>query len=1104
MALAQTPPHASEAVPVENVAKTPAPEKGIVEDDVFVLSPFEVTGAQDKGFVAAKALTGGRMALDLKDSPAAYSVITREFIDALSIRDLNQATDWGTNTSRFMDPTGGGDLFNTPVQSSVRGVGVGQFRQLNFFPYFAPLDTYRLERIDVGRGPNAVMFGNGTIGGTQVAMSKRARFDKPFQTVEVQAGSYDRYRTSIDINQPMGEKVAGRLNAVYQDYNGWRDYTMDDNKAVTGTVTYKIGPKTQIRLEGENGRQQRHTPYLNLADRVAGWNGTTTFSGPMTDAIRTGTVAAATGGFLSANGDPQGVNRRGADYYVYNPAGSGNKVLDYQNDPMTKGGGDGTLTPIAGYTAAGMSGAGASSFNTNGAPLLFGDSADLPSGRFDALYSSPYTHFSLPSQSFTNSFKGPLIIEDYNDVELTFSHAFTDNLYFEAAGTVNHSKGTISQIESGLADVYVDINRLLPNGETNPNFGRVYGDSGVYGNNTRRNNNKVFRSSLAYIKDFEKWGNYSFNLMGGYTNQKADSGPNYRYSLAVNPDHRQWANSDVFRVRQYWGDSVASNTPPAGPLEFTDYKWGTGSTPTATTTNTVTPRWVVNNTGTSPFQFSDTDYKYAMGATNAKLFKEHLILTGAVRYDSYKQQRTESVMNALYPSDWDGTTLFLRPNAPADYYNLTYVPKNSAGVATGPAIVAQTRPTLTNANGASYADPIYANDRFQSDYNAPPLKSSKTTYAVGAMYHVFSWVSLGGNYATSYLLGSNTTPAIDGSILPPYDAKGWDTSVRFTLLRDTFYLTLNHFDNTETGGYVSSVPTNGNINSLYAANAAGDASTSGRNIRDAQDIFSAANDIHDRSSKGNEVEITANLMPGWRAVASYGRSKVETYNSYPMSIAYIAAHKDVFRQILQDAGGVLDTSVPVAPGAPGTARMPTVQPAVSPDLQSAVNAYNSIYQNSANYTTGRQLDQDAIVINIYSDYAIQTGALKNLRFGLGYQYRGKVRTGYRGSDTIVDPNNPHNAIDNPNVDAYTPVFAPGYDKWTGDLGYTWKLKKGMALEFNLRIDNLLNQKHPLWSDGTSLRPLGGDYTSPARESVSNRLGEFREPRSYTLTTTLRL
>lgn len=81
---------------------SPASEKPLANDAV-VLSPFEVSTDKDNGFAAASSLAGGRLALDLRDTPAAYSVITREFIDALGITDLQSAAEWTTGGTLNVD-----------------------------------------------------------------------------------------------------------------------------------------------------------------------------------------------------------------------------------------------------------------------------------------------------------------------------------------------------------------------------------------------------------------------------------------------------------------------------------------------------------------------------------------------------------------------------------------------------------------------------------------------------------------------------------------------------------------------------------------------------------------------------------------------------------------------------------------------------------------------------------------------------------------------------------------------------------------------------------------------------------------------------------------
>src|SRR5262245_13329395 len=63
-------------------------------EDTVKLDPFQVNADSDVGFVAAASLAGGRIATALKDTPVAYSVVTKEFLDAFAITDTAAAVEW--------------------------------------------------------------------------------------------------------------------------------------------------------------------------------------------------------------------------------------------------------------------------------------------------------------------------------------------------------------------------------------------------------------------------------------------------------------------------------------------------------------------------------------------------------------------------------------------------------------------------------------------------------------------------------------------------------------------------------------------------------------------------------------------------------------------------------------------------------------------------------------------------------------------------------------------------------------------------------------------------------------------------------------------------
>lgn len=1040
-----------------------------------MLSPFEVNADQDTGFVASSSLAGGRLATDLKDTPAAYSVITRDFIDALGLTNLNDAADWATGQMKFPDGAGGGDTFNITAPINIRGVGnVYQLRQRNFFVYFSPNDSYSIERYDFGRGPNQVLFGNGTVGGQSVSMTKRARFDRRTASFETSIGSWRNARGVLDVNVPVNERVAVRMSSVWADRAGWRLNEMEKTKALFLTGTAKVTQSTEFRIEGELGQQNRRIPYAQLNDRFAGWDGVTVFSGLMTDAIRNGTATTANGGLLKNTGQNQGVDRRGANYYVFNPSSGTSAIFNYQNDPMTRGAGDTANTPIAGYLQVGST-----SVGTSGGPILH--SNDLPAGVFDT--ATGHSGFRMPGESFTNAPDAPLISQNFRDLQLTLSQRLGDSLFLEFAGDLNQDHNKLNLVENGgLINTYIDINQLLPNGAKNPNYLQPYAD-GQYREVYKPTDAASARFAMAYVKDAGKWGNYSLNLMAGATHQKADT---YNKFLVTGTysDARLNGNSTTYglRVRQYWKDSHPY-TPPTSEIDYID--------PITGTTKKITPYWSYDNTTFNNENQQRLDYNYALIASNMKFFKGRWVVLAAERFERSKQVLKYTQNWGDYPENYNGQSVQWRPDAPDDWKNLTYVPKDATGKATGPAVPAAARPRTNNAAGVPIAQAQYANDRFQDDYNPPPTKATGANPSLGSVVHVKPWMAVSYNYSRAISFNTSAAPDPNNNLLPVVKGSGWDTGVRFAPFNGRLNIALTAYSNTEFGNYIDPTSVTNNINTLYSSSPLGVTTSGQGNTRGASQISSVVRDTRTRIADGYEMEITANMSRAWRVSANIALPKVWQKAYAPVTRSYVVSHADLFKQVLADAGGTV--------GSDGVAIAdPTKTPGV--DTTRAVTAYNAIYTNIKNFLPDMQLAQYQKIVNVFTDYTFQDGRLKGLRLGLGANVRGRSVIGYRGSDSIAS--GATTASDNPNIDAHNTVWAPGYYTMTATVGYRWRFKHGRELNFNLRISNLLNDRTVLYT-GTVLRPANGDYTSPARVTYPGAYA-YQMPISYYFTTTVKL
>ena len=118
----------------------------------------------------------------------------------------------------------------------------------------------------------------------------------------------------------------------------------------------------------------------------------------------------------------------------------------------------------------------------------------------------------------------------------------------------------------------------------------------------------------------------------------------------------------------------------------------------------------------------------------------------------------------------------------------------------------------------------------------------------------------------------------------------------------------------------------------------------------------------------------------------------------------------------------------------------TSSPPSRPDAATARDSWNGLVTTLQNVTVDYQkvARLTEVTGNLFTDYTIQNGAFKNVRVGMGLNYRGREVIGFRGADTIPNPANGTQAIDDPSVDAFTPVYRPGYYTTTLMFGYARK------------------------------------------------------------------
>lgn len=201
---------AASVAPAQTVpAPAPTPE------ETLVLSPFTVETKQDRGYGSANALGASRVNIPLIDTPATVVVINEEFLKDFAVIDNQDAFRYVSGMSENSLPYNG--------QVIVRGFQAGNgiaFRDGlpdNIEVGGGPMNDFAvIERVEIMKGPNGVLYGSHAPGGVVNQVSKKPRFTAGYG-VKFTAGSWNLYRGEIDATGPLvKEKLAYRLIVMSQ------------------------------------------------------------------------------------------------------------------------------------------------------------------------------------------------------------------------------------------------------------------------------------------------------------------------------------------------------------------------------------------------------------------------------------------------------------------------------------------------------------------------------------------------------------------------------------------------------------------------------------------------------------------------------------------------------------------------------------------------------------------------------------------------------------------------------------------------------------------------------------------------------------------------
>ena len=229
------------------------PAAAVAEEPATQLESIIVTG-RTQGYVAVDSITATKTDTPLLDVPQSVNVVTRAQLDDQALYSLGEVL-------RYVPGVTVGQGEGNRDQLTLRG----QNTTADFFldgvrddvQYFRGL--YNLERVEILKGPYALIFGRGGGGGIVNRVQKSPSPAARFLDARASANSFGAYDLSLDLNTPVSDAAAFRFNAVYEDLANHRDFYEGER--------FAVNPYFAIDLDG-GWKAGLSYEYVN-DDRVA-------------------------------------------------------------------------------------------------------------------------------------------------------------------------------------------------------------------------------------------------------------------------------------------------------------------------------------------------------------------------------------------------------------------------------------------------------------------------------------------------------------------------------------------------------------------------------------------------------------------------------------------------------------------------------------------------------------------------------------------------------------------------------------------------------------------------------------------------------------------
>jgi iron complex outermembrane receptor protein len=236
-----------------NPARTP-------DDERVVLPTFSVDASKDTGYIGSNSLSASRAAINVADMPSSVIVITRQLIDDIGAFDV-------ADTLRFVSGVTDSSM---PAQDTlafkIRGTGATVSTDGFRVSGEGTRDLAEVERVEVLKGPSAILFARGGSAGATVNRITKKPLPVAQGYLKVQTGAFDANRVEFDSTGPVPktkDKLLYRMILAVQDDDSYFDNVSTKRYVASPSLTYQFNKDTYATLK-YNYFWNKQTQYVGV------------------------------------------------------------------------------------------------------------------------------------------------------------------------------------------------------------------------------------------------------------------------------------------------------------------------------------------------------------------------------------------------------------------------------------------------------------------------------------------------------------------------------------------------------------------------------------------------------------------------------------------------------------------------------------------------------------------------------------------------------------------------------------------------------------------------------------------------------------------------